>query len=369
MTATNKVLKPKKFFTWFLLLTKRQLKNIFFLILLLLLPIVSLAIKNVPKKESSVTYNVGLYISNTENNNKADAMALSFVNGLMSANESITFIQYFDEELLKKEIINEKLICGYVIPEALSDNIKTLNFKSAFSVYKLPATSLSAAVNDIFYAELIKWAGYQLIQNEYIKFPVLAEYSSLKDIFDTYNVYLKSDETVQINYHKIESDNSFSNIEDISDDNRVRFPLRGVLSIFVLIAGLFGSFLYMYDRENGVLQTVSHSFSKALSFLYAFIPGLLIGISACIAITISSENTGILRESGIMLLYVITTALLSMLFAFATRKSQTLGACIPVLIMLSLVFCPIFINLCQYFSAAKYMQRLFLPYYYMSFFF
>jgi ABC-2 type transport system permease protein len=83
---------------------------------------------------------------------------------------------------------------------------------------------------------------------------------------------------------------------------------------------------------------------------------------------LSDTSASLGKEAGGMVLYVLAILIFDLILLGITRTSKTMSACIPILLLCCIVFCPIFIDVGMYFAPARHIQKIFLPYHYMNFF-
>lgn len=349
----------KKFFTWLTILTKRQLANPFFLALLIILPLTTLISDNFTSKDKNTGYIAGLYIDGKGD----DIFADTVVNNLINAHESIRFVKFNDIEYMKEKIISEELICGYVIPHNIRELLSGDDKEGSITSYKIPASTLQPAANEIVYAELIKLQGYSIIEDYMHSSGQFPDDKYIEEAFEYYEEYLMGNDTIRIDYEEYGTD-KIIDAKEISGG--LVFPVRGIMSVLVFLAGLFGSVLYLKDKENGVFQTITKGYQNVLGIIYPFIPAFLFGAAMIVSVISSDNHKAVGMEIICMLGFVLAITLFAFLLTILTKKSRLLGSCIPVIMLCSLVFCPVFINLELYLPAAGFVQKLFVPYYYLK---
>ena len=348
----------KKFFTWLKILTKRQLANPFFLALLIILPLTALISDNFSSKDKNTGYIAGLYIDGESD----DIFADTVVNNLVNANDSIRFVKFNNVEDMKEKIISEELICGYVIPHNIRKLLSGDDKEGSITSYMIPASTLQPAANEIVYAELIKMQGYSIIKDYMHSSGQFPDDKYIEEAFEYYEEYLTGNETIRIDYEEYGTD-KIIDAKEISTG--LVFPVRGIMSVLVFLAGLFGSVLYLKDKENGVFQTITKGYQNILRILYPFIPAFLFGVAMTVSVISSDNHKAVGMEIICMLGFVLGITLFAFLLTIIARKSRILGSCIPVILLCCLVFCPIFINLKLYLPVTEYVQKLFVPYYYL----
>ena len=70
----------KKFLTWLCILIKRQFKNPFLIVMLVLIPVTAFIISLVPEKEKESGYIAGLYVEGTSEDELLAEMVKSYLN-------------------------------------------------------------------------------------------------------------------------------------------------------------------------------------------------------------------------------------------------------------------------------------------------
>ena len=103
-------------------------------------------------------------------------------------------------------------------------------------------------------------------------------------------------------------------------------------------------------------------------FLYVAIPAVLFGISALLTLALSGSFTNFGIEVLSMLMLIGLTIIFGQLMIVITRNSKICIAAIPGIIVGCLIFCPVFITASNYLPAAKVVEKLFVPYYYLNIF-
>ena len=125
---------------------------------------------------------------------------------------------------------------------------------------------------------------------------------------------------------------------------------------------------FLGDREKGIFETISIKYRILCQIVYVLIPTLLFAVSALLTICFSGIWTGVARELIGILILVLLTLVFSQLLIVITKKSSVCIACIPGLLIGCLIFCPVFIQVSNYVPVAEFIEKLFVPYYYLKLF-
>ena len=351
----------KKFATWTLILTKRTIKSPLLIIFLLLMPLLTFAISKIPSFNNELVYKGGLYLMGN------DSLAIEVKDKLVADNSVFEFVEYDDLDEMYNDVHTGKLTCGYIFPEDLSERSSLKECKECITVIKQPETTLHIALNEMVYAKLIRQQNYDILPSFVKSLDVFSETDTevIDRLLEYYEQYTDSDLTIHLLFKTYGASGL---VENDGSKEALTFPIRGILSIMIFLAGMFGAVTYMTDREKGIFATISNSYKLLCRILYVLIPTFLFGISGLLTIGLSGSFTVASTEILSMLMLIGLTLVFGQLLITVTRNSKICIAAIPGIIVGCLIFCPIFITAANYLPAAKVIEKLFVPYYYLNIF-
>lgn len=350
----------KKFFTWLLLLTKRQLKNPVFIIILILIPAASAAAASIPAFSEGSDIVAGVY------SDGSDATSEELAENLVKYEGSFDFVRYDDLDSLYRDVENTKLNCGYVFPDDLSERAEGKQKSESILVLHHPSNTIQASINEVVYAELLRIQGRYIITEHVKSLGLFAESDTgyIGELLRLYERYLHGNATFKLAYHTYGAGGLTE--KDITR-TAVSFPVRGILCVMVFLAGLFGGVTWMRDREKGIFATLTGSYNSLCRILYVLIPTFLFAAVSLIALAILGLYVSAVVFAA-MLVLIVLTCIFSIAMTVITRRSRSFASCIPIILLGCLLFCNIFINASSYVPAAKFVEKLFVPYYYLNFF-
>lgn len=343
----------KRFFTWFYYLSKRQLKNVFFIMVLLLIPACSIMLKSFG---SSLKASVSIGIVDLDNSTLSMELMDSF--NIKDKDSVIAFTIYENVNDMNNDILSGKLQCGYSILPGFEEKISKNSLKGLINVHSKPDSSIILLSNELLFTYVFREAGY---------------YTLIKDMEDSnvfYNISdedyekLKSDyytntsngRTFTFNYSQTNGRYISSNNIDILD--YIKTPIRGVVAVFIFISGLAGGFNFLKDSKNKI--------TNKLCIFDIGIPVFFSSISGLISIFIIGINKSLKEETVVTICYCA----LVIIFVYAITKllnnNITYCSTIPVFSLGSLICCPIFINLKTLLPIINILQYLFMPTYYFK---
>lgn len=149
---------------------------------------------------------------------------------------------------------------------------------------------------------------------------------------------------------------------DVSAQNFLVTPVRGMLALLLLLCGLAATVYFQQDQERGVLDAVP--FRKRRRYLYLSQLAALGVMAAAVlaALGLSGVSGRWHREMAWMAVYVVMCVGFCSLLQRVCGNLRRLAALTPVLMLLSFVLCPIFFSV----RRLKLLSCLLPPFYYLN---
>ena len=348
----------RNFIIWFSIIGKHLLKNPLIPVFVVLIPIICAVSTIYHKNNVQSAYRAGIYIDGN------DHVSRELADALLKYDGSYEFIEYNDADDLYKDVKNSYLISGFIFPDNLSIKAADVNCEDAILVIQQPSNSIQGSINEIVYSELIAIEGRTIITKhiESLGLFNMADTEYTDRLMDYYSRYLDSDVT----FHLLYKTYGINGIQESNDSiGKITFPVRGILAILVYLSALYGAVTYMKDVEYGSFAAVTGSRKILCRFIYPLISSILFGVMTLISLVISGNSSGIWIELPAMLMLIALSSIFAAVFSLIVRHSRIFTVCIPMLLLGSLIFCPVFINAGSYIPAARFAEKLFVPYYYL----
>lgn len=225
-----------------LILTKRLLlKKSFFVCLLLTILLSWLTVKL--EERSETTIYAGIY---TEEEHLGSI--------LKDRNGTVDFILFQSEEELKRNVMQGKLECGYVLQEGLQNQILSGNGNWSITVYEKSDSTMTMMVNEVLFERLFydmtsKWyAGY--IANSIF-------FETIKNDIGEDQLRNRAKEALS---EKLTDDSTFRVLVNVPDGNHsatqnkkkvVTYPVWLIMICNILFCGIIGVKEYYTDRRLG----------------------------------------------------------------------------------------------------------------------
>lgn len=356
----------RKYLLWFRLILKRQLNYRFLLILLTAMPVCAFIVSNIPQFQENSVPQIGIYL--------CDDDRLSVVSSGMLVDESSDTIAYYiadSKETLIQDIINKTADCGYIFEENLTDKIMSGNFKNCITFVEAPSSIMKSLSNEMVFFAIFRNFGKDIALN-YIEtndaFANVKE-SAKQYTDERFDYYINGPATFHVEFKTLDT-TSVTN----SSDSRIEynaqtslFPLRGILAVLILAAGLFGSVQWLTDRDNGVFVTLPVHFAVSSRMIYPFISAALFAMSSIVTLIASRQFMSAGTEISAMLAYLVLITIFSVLLSYIIKSVRFFVALIPAVILCTLICCPVFFDLSAYMPFIDVIRRFMVTFYYLLF--
>lgn len=345
----------KKILTWILLFQKRILKKPMFQITILLIPILLFLLFTFNKSSDSLV-RVALISGN-------DEYSQNFVKDLLdSSNHVISYYQCYDESQMRKDVLTGKAECGYIMPDDMPQKIAQFSSKKKHGIITaiVKKESISTKiVNEIIYGRLFSERAYPVLKdfiNE--KQPDRLTPAEDEKMYDAFSKYLIEPLMFSFEYADGSKNDLLNN--DDSSHNYYMLPVRGILSVLILVSSMSGVLMLSNDDRKNTWGFIRLSKRPAFNYFYIFMSILPIAICSLAAIFITGISTNVLNEIRLMVLYTLLLTGFSSLLKALIKNIYVLCSLIPVTVLLSLIICPVFIDIGSIVPQARFV-RLFLP--------
>ena len=351
----------KKIVMWIYLLTKRQLKNKAFTLLLMIMPVYTLIISNIPQMTEDSHPRVGIIMSDE------DITTVHTVQKLVDGQYALEFYIAESYQQLVEDVISGRTECGYMFSKNMTDKLDQKQYAGSIIAIKNSSSLLSSLSNEVVFSTMFriyaKTIASRYVGESEIFTDVRTE--ALEIVSKNYDFYIDGAATFHIDFQTL----AVTGKDAIQNDIEVRtssFPVRGILSILIYLSGLFGTIQWLKDCENGIFSTMSYSFRNSSRVIYVLIPTVLISISSVMTMMAAGVHTSLVVELVMMVIYVIANAVFSTCMSYVVPSSKRMVSTIPIFIIGSLTLCPVFIDITTYLPIAAWLNKLFLPYYYLT---
>lgn len=394
------------------LLWKRmwKLHKVYFLFCLA--PLVVLAIESSLKTEETRLH-VAVCMENAEEkeNPEAELFEEELRERLEAKGGILVFSFYNTEEEVRQQVAAAKAECGYCIGEDFVENLKKKRYNRLIRSYESPQSSMQRLCEEVLFTEIFTvyeemTFGQQaadLLSEELEKtveterktqegesIPQEGEFGQQADdagkrreelveraeeLFEKYRYNGSTFQFTYENYSGTEgaktakeqenqvTKNSAGEIETHGTQKTGRKILRGVLALQIFVCGLCGTMDTLEDEKHKRLVRLRGG--RFFRIFTIYLPILFMSAVTLLCLMAEQHMQGFVEETIKLILYQLILMVYCLLLKKVCRKEEHLAAAIPVLILLTVVVCPVFVDLSQFVPAFRILEKVFPVAYYL----
>ncbi|MBQ7955497.1 MAG: ABC transporter permease [Lachnospiraceae bacterium] len=334
---------------WGLFLNKRLLKKGSFLLVLLMVPLLIAGMRMAAKEESNVL-TIALY------GGPEDELAGEIIVNLLSEDSIVKYVKADSQEMARKTVENGTADAAWIFVDDLQGALQEVAVSHNSNVVTMVQRE------DNMQLRLARVKLYSAIYSKYL-------YAIFENFMETkLNVTDLSKEEMMKYFSGVHVRNDLFQMsymnkdEEVAESNYLLTPLRGMLSVWLMLAGMASVMYFLQDKQNGLFDRVPIERRGALAVSYQWIVVLDGALMMLLSMLFTGTFVSWKKEIMCLLPFIFAAVGFCNLLRVLCGKMERLGALIPILILGMLVLCPVFID----FKSMRILQILFPPFYYLK---
>lgn len=350
---------------------KRIWKNKPFLLLLLIFPLCLFLLSNAFHTEEDSRIAVGVCLDTK------DPLADTLYQKLIVLEDSLfRFSPVATEEDLIRQVQSNQLECGYLFRKDLGKELDKNHLKNLITVYVSENTTCKGVLNELVYANLFEEYSLSLLENALTDASHLpfskkdAERFALppvttKDIEERYRSHLTDGSTFRFDVQFVSQKSEAAQ----TGTTATTVPLlRGFTAIFLLLCGFLAMLTTYNDQRNGLYERIRGTGRFLLPRITQLTFLLPAGVIGLIGLGITGSLQGFLRELVALFCYILALLVFYTILASLIHNHTMLCAAFPMLLLCTLIFTPVIVDLSSFFPWMKLVRYVLPTYYYLLFF-
>lgn len=349
----------KRTMTFFLLFIKRLCKKPAFVVILLIMPILVLAFCII-LKDSDNTVRVALY--NDGNDEEIDRV----IEDILAKESAVDFYKSDSVSVLRADVLTNTAECGFVFSDGVWEALRNEDAEEMITIYQSTKSTMTDYMKEEVYSVMYRYLAIELLEDYLDEQEVQNTAERNEYLKEHYESYLSDGGVFEITYY----DGGKSVTTEISavagNKDYLKKPIKGTLSIFMMIASLAGAVFWLTDEKNGVYKTLSFRERPYINLMVTFIPTMLSCIVAFACLYIGGIEEGFFTELVRMFSYSLLLTGMSNLLRIIIKNEVLLCSMLTMLIVVCLACCNIVLNLALYVPGIKLIRWLLAPNYYLD---
>ena len=329
--------KLRRFFLWYGLMTKRLLKKPSYLVLLLAVPVLTVAMTLAAQKD------VGLVTVALAGGEK-DAVALQAKEELLSVSGLVRCIPYDSAEEALEAVKGAQADAAWIFREDAGEELRKL-------------VTSSGSRGAVLVVEREETVFLRLAREELasILYPTASRMTFRDHLASLSGDRPLPDDSVLEPYYRTLSEGQ-QVLVFTYDDGQVQEPpgefllnpLRGLLSLLVVLSGLASCMFYYAEEEAESFLRIRGAARRLLPLLCHICAMAPVALAGLIAMAVSGMLYSLGWELALSALLCLAAAGFCEVLRRLCRGPELLGAFLPILMMVMLVLSPIFLHFKQF---------------------
>ncbi len=345
--------KIRTLLMWLWMLTKRLYKKPAFLMLLLAIPLIVLGY-GISAREDSGMMTIVLVCEDP-----ADALSWSLANDLQESGNVIRFMDADTPDKGREMVSNGVADAAWIISKDIGQQIHdyvsgSYTGRGFVTVIVREETVSLMLANEKLSAKLF----VECARSYFVQY--FRENASRLDSV--------TDDQIRSYFDSVTFEEglfSFSYVDTaLSSENSMNYlliPVRGILSVLILVCGMATAMFYISDENAGLFSWVEQKNKPHIELGYQLISAFNMAAVVLVALGFAGLSVRLGRELISMFLYGCCCCVFCQLLRLWCGRMHVIATVLPVLTVLMLAICPVFISL----PALRHIQLLFPPTFYI----
>lgn len=345
----------KRIGLWAWMLSKRLYKKATFLLILVCIPVLVFGYGSVANQDSGV---VTIALSCKD---PGDPVAAGIMEDLVGSSRVIRFVQYASVQEAEYAVRTGKADAAWLFREnmqqAIADFVQSKSPRDGLAEVVLRESSLILSLTHeklggVLFASCAKPFYLDYVRKHVPELDLLTD-EELSAYYDSVN----------------QSGELFTYGESVSPlksgektQSYLHSPIRGLLAVVTVLAGLATAMYYIRDDSNGIFAWMSQGWRSFGEFGYQAISVFHVILVSEAALCLTGLQTDLWREFVVSLLFGLGCIGFSMVLRLICRSLRTLGIVLPLVVVAMIVICPVFYDL----GRLRAFQYLFPPTYFVT---
>lgn len=317
---------------WIKKYSKRFFRQPLFLLLLFLLPAGTMMFSYLSHQKSTAVM-VGVVSEDTE------GMGQRVVEHLVHHPGIAVFVRCDSRETMKRQLADGRLQCGYYFPVGMEERLKNGEYEGIITQYYRRGVMAHSLVAETVFAAVYDQYGESMV-TDYVMNSGL------------YRTQLMDEEQIARLYreqHEKENTFGFSYDEETPSERSLgdylTAPLKGVMSLLILLSGFCGMMVWQEDKKKGLWLMAPARLRQYLPVISTGIPVVYLTLAGLMSEMLSRFSFLSLKEIACMGIYDIMVILFVNIFAYISLPAGVMWGISLGTVFASAVATPIFVNL------------------------
>ncbi len=324
----------KKLILWNYMLAKRLLHKYSIIILLCCIPLMAIAANGLMSGSDAGVLNIALCSEDK------DTQAVKIIDGLLAEKSIIRYQEAESVEAALKMLENFKVDAVWHFHNDFDtkaeEYVNAKKGKPFMTVYEREETIPLRLSREKLYGAVIERFSYFIYKDFMYEELVSESKVSPAALERFYDETERMDRIVEIS--SLESKGKAS-------QNYLTAPIRGLLSLLIILCGIAAAMYYLKDVEDGKYDWLPRRKHIIPAFAQCLSAIAMSSVAVFVALMCMDVHVNVFTELLSILLFAISATGFCLVLCMLYKKPGNLGATIPAMIIAMLILSPIFFNM------------------------
>lgn len=323
-----------------------------------MMPVLAFSVKYFSTIEET-SLNVAIY------NAGNDEASNSMTDYLLNIDSNINFHECNSEEEVIDRVKYRKSDTGFIIPADLTSRMEQDVTLGAITCIDSPGSIMPSVGKEFVVTAFLQTYSFDILKDYTISsgdFSDMSDSEIEKELFEYYNKYLISDQTFKFNFaNEYEESKSISLVPELLIDST-----EGIFALFIFITALAGTLMLYKDCSDGAFVLFKPLKKSILSYIDICTSSFICFIVVILGTIIGDFSDNIIMDITRGLGFVLLCSGICLIFKTLIPSATIFGASLPVFLIGSMLFCPIFVDVSAFIPKLTSLKYLFPATYYLN---
>lgn len=291
-----------------------------------------------------------------------DEEGMQLLSKLQSEEEIFRFQLFEEEKELLRAVENGSLECGYVLPEDFFDNMLKGKIRRQIKLYYSSTSGVHKLSYEVVFSQLFGMLSDEILKEWLLQSGICNENDieeGLKQLKGFQAYYREGDTTFSFQFEKV----------GVKKETQAATfdPMRGMVGVIIFFLSLLGlGNCSDLRKKAGAFSRHEAMYMQEWSLHIAVAGSVLTG---GIFLVVIGNSGQMVKEILALLCYFIILEIYVRILKLILKTAQAVYSAIPVLLLGSVLFSPVFFRLENFIPAVGYLEKLFPVSWYLHMFF
>lgn len=331
----------EKYLNWFFLSLKLHMKKRGTLLLVLAMLLIIPILWSVKIPDGSNTTVFICYNGSTHRDHIATQL---------QQNNSLQFVEADTEAEVIKAVENGSAECGFVLSSDFDAYISQDRWNEIVTCYISPFSTKSEVAKEKLFAAMYAVYSEWLLQSTEEEIYGNHDPERMETLLATNNAYANGQLFLEIEKEYVQTP-SATKVKSV-------YPIQGIIGLFIFFSMLLASGIHFEKDIHQIQKALPYGKKGLFVWIYIISAGIPVAATGLILIFLSGYSRGFIRELLLMLLLLLLNSIWGILFSHILKNELTFYAWQLTILIIHLIFCPIFWNIGDYVSTLNFISYL-----------